>query len=185
MDEQPKSSFDWKRSLITVAILLVTAGVVGGTVWYIMDQNAKDVAASNAKSEAALQKQIDELNAKETSTPKIVSGTSASVAQVSSTNLSDADNLNVLTINKTGWIKGTSYVAPAIKAKDANWAVTVPVPVNFSQNDGYTIPGMGGVTYVWHKVDGTWTYVGQGGENGFDDAVNAVLSQIPTSIIPR
>ncbi len=62
MDET-KQKIDWQRLAITVGIVLVTAAAVGGTVWYLMDQNAKSIDDSNTKSIVSLQKQVDELKA--------------------------------------------------------------------------------------------------------------------------
>ena len=38
--EKPK--FSWKRLLITIGIVSVTAAVIDGTVWYLMDKQAKE-----------------------------------------------------------------------------------------------------------------------------------------------
>jgi hypothetical protein len=61
-EENNIEKLNWQRLAITVGIVLVTAAAVGGTIWYLMDQSSKDVADSNMKSIAALQKQIDEVN---------------------------------------------------------------------------------------------------------------------------
>lgn len=58
---EEKQKFNWKRSLITIVIVLVTAGVVGGVTWYLMDRNANDIKAANDKSMEALQKTITDL----------------------------------------------------------------------------------------------------------------------------
>jgi len=42
-----KQKFDWKRSIITIGIVLVTALAVGGTVWYVMDKGAQEIKAAN------------------------------------------------------------------------------------------------------------------------------------------
>ncbi|MBW6431684.1 hypothetical protein K0A96_00690 [Patescibacteria group bacterium] len=36
-----EQTFNWKRLLITIGIVILTAGVVGGTTWYVMDSNSK------------------------------------------------------------------------------------------------------------------------------------------------
>jgi len=64
MEPQTKEKFNWSRFGITVGLVLLAAFVVGGTTWYIMDQNAKDIKSSNDKSISALQSQIDTLNKK-------------------------------------------------------------------------------------------------------------------------
>jgi hypothetical protein len=60
MNEE-KPGINWKRIIITTAFVLLSAAIVGGTTWYIMDKNANDIKASNDKSVSELQKQIDEL----------------------------------------------------------------------------------------------------------------------------
>jgi hypothetical protein len=58
---ETKEILNWQRLAITIGIVLVTAAAVGGTVWYLMDQNAQNIADSNAKSISEIQKQVDEL----------------------------------------------------------------------------------------------------------------------------
>lgn len=36
-----EQTFNWKRLLITTGFVILTAGVVGGTTWYLMDEQAK------------------------------------------------------------------------------------------------------------------------------------------------
>jgi len=178
MDEKPKFEFNWKRSLITIGIVFVTAGVVGGTVWYIMDQNQKSIEESNAQQTAAMQKQINDV--KNTVSEEVETKTTTTQPA-----LTDSDYLNYMTINKSGFVSANSYVAPIISAKEGNWATTSPLPVKYDSTTGYTIPGMGGSIYVWEKVNGVWAYVGRGGEGGYDDAVKAKYSVIPLTVIPQ
>lgn len=56
-----KLKVDWKRVLITAGIVLLSALVVGGTTWYIMDKSSREVVAANEASVSSLQKQIDAL----------------------------------------------------------------------------------------------------------------------------
>jgi|GEM_PF-5494838 len=63
MDEG-KKKFSWMRLLITIVIVLITAGAVGGSVWYLMDKNAKDVKASNDKLIQEMQNTINSLREK-------------------------------------------------------------------------------------------------------------------------
>lgn len=63
-----KPRFNWKRLVITTGIALIVAGVIGGTVWYLMNQQAKRVADSNAKQVADLEKQIEDLKKAKTTT---------------------------------------------------------------------------------------------------------------------
>ena len=178
--EETRNKVDWRIIVITVVVALLTAGAVGGGVWYYMDQSAKSAKAANQKEIATLESQIKD---KPTITPTFtLTPTPAPKAAVV---LTDSDYLNFLTINKSGWVKTDSYVAPIISKNDGTWATTSPLPILYDTTSGYHIPGMGGSIYVWHKVSGSWEFVGQGGEGGFDDAVKAVYSQIPTTVIPE
>jgi hypothetical protein len=65
---ETKEILNWQRLAVTVGIVLVTAAVVGGTVWYLMDQNAQSIADSNKKSTSVLEKQVSELKGSSTTT---------------------------------------------------------------------------------------------------------------------
>ncbi|MEI6266589.1 MAG: hypothetical protein WCP14_01755 [bacterium] len=175
-----KNKINWRIIVITVVVALVTAGAVGGGVWYNMDQNEKNAKTANEKELATLKSQIkDTPTITPTSNPTPTSTSKADIV------LTDSDYLNFLTINKSGWVKTDSYVAPIISKNDGTWAITSPLPILYDTTSGYHIPGMGGSIYVWHKVSGSWEFVGQGGEGGYDDAVKAVYSQIPITVIPE
>lgn len=68
--EPVKENFNWKRLLTTIGIVLVTAGAIGGTTYYLMAKNQKSIQASSYNSVEALQKQIDDLNKKAAATTK-------------------------------------------------------------------------------------------------------------------
>lgn len=59
MEPQENKKVNWKRLSIMVAIVLVTALAIGGTTWYLMDQNAKKDKEASDKQAQELQKQID------------------------------------------------------------------------------------------------------------------------------
>lgn len=66
--EPEVKKFDWQRLLITVGIVIITAGAIGGSVYYVMNlQATKDKETAN-KTAQDLQKQIDELKKVQTST---------------------------------------------------------------------------------------------------------------------
>ena len=54
-------NIDWRIIVITVVVALVTAGAIGGGVWYYMDQQNQKLADDNVKQVASLQKQITKL----------------------------------------------------------------------------------------------------------------------------
>jgi len=59
-----KEPFSWKRLLTTVAIVIVTAGVVFGVTWYILDKMTREDQEASDKLRVTLQNQIDELRGK-------------------------------------------------------------------------------------------------------------------------
>jgi hypothetical protein len=72
--EPEKPKFNWKRLLITVSVVILTAGLFGGGVWYFMDQSDKKTKKANEDEIASLQKQINDLKADTTTTEKPTSG---------------------------------------------------------------------------------------------------------------
>ena len=61
MDEQ-KEKLNWKRLLITLGLVIVTAVVIGSSVWYIMDSNMKKERIASDKSVQELRKTIRDLS---------------------------------------------------------------------------------------------------------------------------
>jgi hypothetical protein len=61
---EEKKKVDWKKVLITLALVLLTGVVVGGGVWYYMDQNDQAQQKACDSSINSKQSQIDTLNAK-------------------------------------------------------------------------------------------------------------------------
>ncbi|NTU69920.1 hypothetical protein HGB13_03825 [bacterium] len=53
-----KEKLNWRRLLITIGLVLVTAGITGGGVWYFMDQANQ----TQKKTIDSMQAQIDQLN---------------------------------------------------------------------------------------------------------------------------
>jgi archaellum component FlaF (FlaF/FlaG flagellin family) len=66
--EPEVKKFDWKRLLITLGIILATALIIGGLIYYAMDQQAKKDKETANNQAQDLQKQIDELKSATTST---------------------------------------------------------------------------------------------------------------------
>ena len=85
MDETTKEKINWQRLLITSGLVLATAAIIGGGVWYYMNQNEQAQTKSYNDSVASLQKQIDELKTKQTSAATKTTPTT-STADVAYTN---------------------------------------------------------------------------------------------------
>lgn len=71
METETKPKIDVTKVVITVLLVLLTAGAVGAGVYYVLNENFKKEREASAESEKALQEQIDALNkvvAKKTST---------------------------------------------------------------------------------------------------------------------
>lgn len=78
MEAETKEKVNWTRLIITSVIVLVTAGAVGGGVWYVMNENLKTIQATDDKTTADLQKQIDALekaSITQTTTPAATTST--------------------------------------------------------------------------------------------------------------
>lgn len=71
-----KTKLNWKRLLITIGIVIITASAIGGSVYYVMNQQAQKDKESAEKTAQDLQKQIDDLKKTETTgtttTPTII-----------------------------------------------------------------------------------------------------------------
>jgi len=58
--EEKNKHFSLKRTLITIFFVLLTAGVVGGSVWYIMDSNMKEEKIATDKLIQEIQEKTDD-----------------------------------------------------------------------------------------------------------------------------
>lgn len=67
------------RIIFTTLIILLTAGVIGGSTYYVMGKNAKKDKEASEKASAELQKQIDEM--KKTKTESTENTTAATAAK--------------------------------------------------------------------------------------------------------
>lgn len=177
--EKPKHKY-LPVLLTALVLILIGAGVAAG-VWYYMDKQAKEEAVNSDKKLETLQKQYETEKDKISSDLKasIANATTESAKQVAYT---DKEQIIIATIAK---YNNPNFI-PAVNVTkiEGNWALSTPVPLQFKQDSGYTVPGMGGTVYLWNKVGGKWIIVGSAGETGWDAAVKAKYSTIPKTIIP-
>jgi hypothetical protein len=61
MEPTEKPKFNWTRLIITIVIVIVTAGVLAGGTWYYMNQQAVKAEDAKNKEVEQLQRQINEL----------------------------------------------------------------------------------------------------------------------------
>jgi hypothetical protein len=61
MEPTEKPKFNWTRLIITIVLVVLTAGALGGGVWYYMNQQSLKAEDAKNKEVEQLQKQIDEL----------------------------------------------------------------------------------------------------------------------------
>jgi parvulin-like peptidyl-prolyl isomerase len=54
-----KFNFNWKRLLITIGIVLITATVISGTVWFLMDQQTKKARVAAESTIKELESRIE------------------------------------------------------------------------------------------------------------------------------
>jgi hypothetical protein len=96
MEQETNSKINWKRLLITTAIVVATAGIIGGTVWYFMDREQK-----NKQQEIDnLSKQIEAQKSKDTK--------SQSETPKSTTISNEQTSKEVIPSYASNWYKFTS-----------------------------------------------------------------------------
>jgi hypothetical protein len=96
-----QEGFNWKRSLITVAIVILTALVVGGITWYIMNTNADNINSSNSKTVNAMQSNINNLKNKIANLEKEVTSTTSNTSSKATSSASSAFKITELGIQFT------------------------------------------------------------------------------------
>lgn len=65
---EQKQKNSWKMPLTIAVVVIIAAGLAGGTTWYLMNQSQTSLKADNNKSVAALQQQINDLKKTQTIT---------------------------------------------------------------------------------------------------------------------
>jgi hypothetical protein len=170
--EEQKEKFDWVRLVAAIVIFLAIIAVASGITWYLMNKNANDTKATNDKAVKILESTIEELKKDDKAIDTIKTARAADII------LTDQDELTIRTLKQSQSTQG-EYSAVHVTKNDGTWAITIPIPVVFSATTGYSIPGRGGVSYLWQIIDEMWVYVGSGGEGGWNDAVKAKYKEIP------
>lgn len=82
--------------------------------------------------------------------------------------LSDKETLSILTTKQVGDSTVGDYWLPVIHNVYQDYARTSPIPIKYSQADGYSVPAVGGMEYYWHKKDGKWIFIGKSSGPGYE-----------------
>ncbi len=167
MDETTKEAFNWQRLLITTGLVLATAAIVGGGIWYFMNQNEVAQTKSYNDSVASLQKQIDTLNKKVTAQTMTSSSSSNSTTASSSSSTETNDQI----------FNDVSTQLKFSRSEVTYFRIWGQDKVQYSLTSS---AGVGGGTAYAYKENGSWIAV-QGGQ-----AVNdcSVYSSVPEQYRP-
>jgi hypothetical protein len=102
--EGNEKKFSWQQTGIIVVLVLLTAAVVGGVMWYIMDKNASDINNANSSTVNSLQNTVNNLQRKINTLDK----SSSSSTTQSSTAYLDITELGIKVPLSSG-LAGTTY----------------------------------------------------------------------------
>ncbi len=163
MEPQPKS----KTGLIAALTLIVglLAGAAGVFFW-------KDGELAKAKQSVAEKDQKIVTLEKQTSLTDCIKGVE----------IDDELILKSLTEEQMKGSGVATYWLPIIHKIHEDYASTSPLPIVYSQDRGYEVPGMGGVNYFWHKKDGAWKRIGQCTETGCEMEAGYTYEGLPKEL---
>ncbi|KKQ94451.1 MAG: hypothetical protein UT66_C0017G0014 [candidate division CPR2 bacterium GW2011_GWC1_39_9] len=181
-DLKPKGS---RTYLTTVSLVVISALAAGGSAWFFMNQKVNSKISENNNLKVRLDKLEKE---KDSVVELIITPTPTSTSSNTQGDLTNEQELIINTLSRGNDGKFGSddaLFAARIGKIDGIWAVTNPIPLRWSQAEGYNVPGMGGGDYVWEKIDKKWNFIGICGEGGCNEAVKAKFSEIPLTVIPQ
>lgn len=171
LNASQKPKVNWKRLSITVVIVLVTAGVIGGTVWYFMNDavKVKDSHIDSLEGQVStLQERKDE-GTEEATTDSVTDETEKETVSVSYDDYQTV--LAVAVYGRSGQLNDENYV---VRHLDDAWAI-----VEFRSH-----PDMIGYSgLVLAKKNGEWVKAqsfNQGGDKEYFNRYKEI--DIPSSI---
>lgn len=176
-----------KKSLATLAwpwalVSLVLGLVIGAGVLYfwqapILTQKERDTAALTKK---IAQEELDPASSTSQNDARPMQGHGSGVnkqtleqnprpSEPKNEELSDRQILEIKILDYHRASSVAQYWAPRVVITDDNLrATTSAIPVRYDASNGYYVPGMGGMSLFWHKVQGGWKQVGHCSESGCD-----------------
>lgn len=186
--------------LVACGGLLVGGLVAGGAVWAWQQNQAKcSVERANVTK---LQRKISQLDGehqiiqptelanpgaggitppepKPGMPPSQSGGASAPTGYM----VSDQDYLKILTVNEVKSSTVGDHWLPILQHFiDGQWAETSPIPIKYSREQGYHVPGVGGMAFFWHKKDGKWLKVGTCIESGCECLSGYKETDLPVAL---
>lgn len=177
--EQQENKHKLLKPLLVILIGIIIIGVTGFGVWYWQQNELKKQRTDSDKRISELQKQVNsQKNESEKATP-------ATDTTPSTSKYSDKEALTIETMRKLGTGNPKRSYAIVDITIDGNWASSGAIPVDNTGNEGYEIPGIGGATWYWEKINGDWTNIGLSSEGGLQlkKSLKNRLNEISTKII--
>lgn len=180
------------KKLIILSIVMLLAGVgfgVGGALLLKNNQSTKDDNVSQKEERDKTEENTTKNEETSTTTTETTTNTNTStasdnssakiaelqkkVAELEKANptgraLNDQEALEVLTISRGRGSVSARWWMPIVHSIVGDYASTSPLPMEWRDDAGYQVVGVGGVTFFWHKVNGVWKYVGMASEGGYN-----------------
>lgn len=161
MEQAPKS----KTGLILTLALIIGLLVGGAGVFFW-----KDGEVSNIKKDLETKDQkITTLEKEVASLPKGIE-------------LDDKQTLQIMTTEQVADSDVADYWLPIVHNVYEDYASTSPLPIVYTVERGYEVPGMGGMNYFWHKENGAWKKIGTCSESGCDMADGYSYEKLPKEL---
>lgn len=181
-----------------INLLIACGGVVlggllaGGVVW-VWQRNQANCAQEKANI-TEMERKISQLEGDHKiiqttepanpgtsdSTPPNQSGGASAPASFM---VGEQDYLKILTVNEVKSSTVGDHWLPLVRHFiDGKWAETSPIPVKYSSEQGFYVPGVGGMTFFWHKKDDKWLKIGTCTESGCEYAQGYKASDLPPAM---
>jgi hypothetical protein len=163
-------SFNWKRSLITIFLMLITAVAVGGALWWVMERNASDMKEATDKSIEELSNQV--ANYKEAYESKKSEETEEPDTSTSSTTATTGTSVESLKQFCTAEASAGAIINPVTVVANANGTYG-----NCGISDA---SGTGGGFLIAKKINNNWTNLWEG--NGTISEALCSEQKIPSTV---